>query len=248
MATIVIDPGHYQGYNPGVCPGYYEGTRMLKLAQYLGDALIRKGATVKYTRTSGDQNPTLAERGAMGAGADLFISLHSDASDDPSVRGVTSYYSIKRPNSKPFAEEIGKAAAEAMGNQFRGAYTRAYPNRPDLDYYGVIRAAAQAGAKNVFLIEHGFHTNMMDCEILNSDEGLRRIAEAEANVIARYFNLGCNDMGNCHSFQYTVKPGEYLYIIAERFGVTWQCIAQYNGIVYPYIIYPGQVITIPLCS
>ncbi len=44
---------------------------------------------------------------------------------------------------------------------------------------------------------------------------------------------------------YTVKPGDRLFSIGRQFGVSPYAIAQANRIYYPYIIYPGQVLTIP---
>lgn len=254
MATIVIDPGHTGGYNRGVCPDYYEGNTMLKLAEFLGRELQDMGATVKYTRTTNEQNPTLQQRGQMGAGADLFISLHSDASDDPTASGVTSFFSVRQPLTEPFATAIGEAVAGAMGNSFRGSVARQSETTPGYDYLGVLRAAVAVGAKNAFLIEHGFHTNMRDCMTLSDDNALRRIAAAEAAVIGRHFQLmapvppqpptepgvpsGCR-------FSYTVQPGESLYSIGQKFGTSWQEIASANDIVSPYVVMAGQVLVIP---
>jgi LysM repeat protein len=44
---------------------------------------------------------------------------------------------------------------------------------------------------------------------------------------------------------YTVRPGDTLSHIGLLFGVSWQSIAQANGIAYPYIIYVGQQLVIP---
>ena len=44
---------------------------------------------------------------------------------------------------------------------------------------------------------------------------------------------------------YTVRSGDCLSTIGQRFGVSWGSIASANGIYSPYIIYPGQVLTIP---
>lgn len=44
---------------------------------------------------------------------------------------------------------------------------------------------------------------------------------------------------------YTVKPGDCLYHIGKKFGVTWQSIAKLNKVPGPkYIIYAGQVLKI----
>ncbi len=45
--------------------------------------------------------------------------------------------------------------------------------------------------------------------------------------------------------QYTVKQGDYLVSIGKQFNVHWSTLATVNNIVYPYIIYPGQVLQIP---
>lgn len=44
---------------------------------------------------------------------------------------------------------------------------------------------------------------------------------------------------------YTVQPGDYLKLIAARFGTTWQAIAQANKIYNPNLIYAGMRLAIP---
>lgn len=44
---------------------------------------------------------------------------------------------------------------------------------------------------------------------------------------------------------YTVKPGDRLFSIGREFGVSPYAIAQANGIVPPYVIHAGQILTIP---
>ncbi len=47
-------------------------------------------------------------------------------------------------------------------------------------------------------------------------------------------------------FSYTVQPGDTLFFIAQRFGVTLQALIAANPqIPDPNLIFPGQVITIP---
>jgi len=243
MAIIVIDPGHTGGYNQGVCYGYYEGNAMLTLAKYLGAELTSMGADVIYTRTTGTQNPSLVERGSMAKNADLFISLHSDASDNANTRGVTSYFSVRLPGTEPFATEIGTAVANVMGSQFRGSVSMYSTSYPTEDYFGVLRAAVAAGAKNAFLIEHGFHTNQQDCQLLSNDAVLRQIAAAEAKVIAQHLGLSVS----CQ-VSYTVQSGDSLYTIASKFNIAWQSIATVNNITSPYVISLGQKIAIPISS
>ena len=43
-----------------------------------------------------------------------------------------------------------------------------------------------------------------------------------------------------------VKRGEYLKLIAARYGTTWRAIANLNGLTNPNLIYPGQRLKIPV--
>lgn len=47
------------------------------------------------------------------------------------------------------------------------------------------------------------------------------------------------------SSTYTVKAGDCLSKIGSNLGVSWKDIANVNGIASPYVIYVGQVLTIP---
>jgi LysM repeat protein len=44
---------------------------------------------------------------------------------------------------------------------------------------------------------------------------------------------------------YTVQKGDWLYALARKFGIHWQTLASLNGITYPYVIHPGQVLKLP---
>ncbi len=92
---IVIDPGH-GGAEDGAIghSGLKEKDLTLEIAKRLGGLLSnRLGAEVVYTRTS-DLTVALDARAAIAnqAGADLFISIHANSSDDPGARGVETYY------------------------------------------------------------------------------------------------------------------------------------------------------------
>ena len=47
---------------------------------------------------------------------------------------------------------------------------------------------------------------------------------------------------------YTVKSGDTLSSIAEKYNTTYQTLAKYNNISNPSLIYPGQKIKIPNSS
>ncbi len=45
---------------------------------------------------------------------------------------------------------------------------------------------------------------------------------------------------------YTVKLGDVLWRIAEKFGLAWEKLAEYNSLKDPHLIFPGQELLIPV--
>ncbi len=95
IGRIVIDAGH-GGHDTGTIGphGIREKDVVLDVALKLGRLLEdRLGAEVVYTRDDDTFIP-LETRTAIAnqQQADLFISIHANSSDDPSARGVETYY------------------------------------------------------------------------------------------------------------------------------------------------------------
>ncbi len=200
---IVIDPGHGQYGNKSPNNSkYIEGTQMWHLANKLKTALEKYGFEVITTRPNISDNPSLSARGSQAGAKDacMFLSLHSnapganaDGTYSKTVTGSVVYYSLTRAENKALADTLGNKVSEIMGHYYRGSKTREYPNKPGVDYYGVIRAAAQSGCKCAMLIEHGFHTNVNDSNFLLVDANIQKLADAEAAIIAEYFNMVKSD-------------------------------------------------------
>lgn len=193
---ITIDPGHTKKVNAGVIKGYYEGDAMFKLGKYLADALAEYQGVKIYSTRAENENPSLSERGqkAIDNKSDVFISLHTNAvSNSESASYVCGFYSAKRKASEKLCGELVKAVTGVMEEETtawsKGALTK--KNSSGSDYYGVIRnsVAGNSPVKHSFIIEHGFHTNKKECEFLMSEANLKAIAQAEAKVLAKYFNL-----------------------------------------------------------
>ncbi len=96
IATIVLDPGHGGAKDGARGPnGLEESVVALALAQRVKRMLQSKlpGARVVLTRTA-DRTVSLEERAAIanGVDADLFVSIHLDASPSPKDRGGVSTY------------------------------------------------------------------------------------------------------------------------------------------------------------
>jgi N-acetylmuramoyl-L-alanine amidase len=95
ISTIVVDAGH-GGRDPGtICvSGGQEKDIALAVSQLLAQQLRRElGVTVVTTRTA-DEFVNLRERGriAVRENAKLFISIHCNAINKPSISGVQTYF------------------------------------------------------------------------------------------------------------------------------------------------------------
>ena len=196
---IVLDPGHGQFANPHTTrEGFYEGTQNFILANALKAQLEARGFEVVTTRPAIEDNPDLEERGKMAGEhrAILFLSLHSNAPGSATppeqyaaVRGAVTYYSISDPErNADLATRLNDAVSACMNTTNRGIKTRTYPDRPDLDYYGVLRHSVAYGCSCAMLIEHGFHTNPEDSAFLQDSECLKKLARVEADVLDDFFD------------------------------------------------------------
>src|SRR5262245_4980208 len=90
--TVVLDPGH-GGSNTGaagVVEGLYEKRITVAIARRVARRLQAAGATVVLTRST-DTYVGLRERVRRASGADLFVSLHANASPGRSQRGFETY-------------------------------------------------------------------------------------------------------------------------------------------------------------
>lgn len=109
IQRIVIDPGH-GGKDPGTvgASGTEEKAVNLWLAQELADALREKDYEVLLTRTDDSFIP-LAERAALANHyhADLFISLHCNASLSSRLSGFEVYF-LSEKTSDPHANAVAR--------------------------------------------------------------------------------------------------------------------------------------------
>ncbi len=114
---VYIDPGH-GGDQPGVVvEGIEEEDLVLRWGFLVAEAFAEAGYETRMSRT-GDVGPGFQDRvdDAEAAGAALFLSLHINQNDDPSVWGTQIFLAEELPRSVAAAEAI-KAALEAGGAQ-----------------------------------------------------------------------------------------------------------------------------------
>jgi N-acetylmuramoyl-L-alanine amidase len=118
VSRIVIDPGH-GGHDPGAGANRVtEADLVLDVALRLEKLLAAvDGLEVVLTRRT-DVYVPLEERTAIAnrAGADLFLSIHANASRNKAARGVETYYLnfASNPEAEAVAARENSAAAGGM--------------------------------------------------------------------------------------------------------------------------------------
>ena len=83
--------------------------------------------------------------------------------------------------------------------------------------------------------------------------GISWVQIAEANGVVnpnlifpgQVLKIPSNTPGPTPQFTHVVQPGETLFLISLHYGVFWTDVAEVNHITAPYIIFPGQALTIP---
>lgn len=189
--TICLDAGHYEKRNQSpIVPSYYESLQMwalhLKLKNYL------EGFGIKVITTRADQKKDLAvyERGLKAKNCDMFLSLHSNASENSTkvnrVDVFASYDNLN--NSHTFGKVLARKVADVMGISESNVKTRK-SKKGDFEYYGVLRGARSADCPLYYIVEHSFHTNEASARWLMNDSNLDKLAKAEAEAIAEHFGI-----------------------------------------------------------
>jgi N-acetylmuramoyl-L-alanine amidase len=146
----------------------------LAIASRLADSLREAGANVLMTRADDffipvNERPAIANR----AGADFFISVHSDSGDsNHSISGSTVYVHADDPYCKTLAQCIAERLDGVGVIRSRGVRTD-YIRFPGWGY-GVLRNSRMVAV----LVECGFMSNAGDVRRLTDPAQQKRIAEA----------------------------------------------------------------------
>jgi N-acetylmuramoyl-L-alanine amidase len=215
---VVIDAGH-GGDDHGAegTAGLLEKELVLDLAQRVAKKLRAQGLRVELTRSSDafvalDARTEIANRAA----ADLFLSIHANASRAPSVRGIETFFASPEASDEA-AEELARAENAAFGP----AAAKLSQGDPVLAILGDLMAQQQLADSQDFarlaqreiargaparsrgvkqapfvvlmgvrmpavLVEVGFITNPQDERALRKAAERERIAAALARAIAGF--------------------------------------------------------------
>lgn len=113
MAKVFLDAGH-GGHDPGACGnGLMEKDVVLDIVLRAGRILKSRNVKVAYSRQT-DVFVSLMDiaRKANESGADVFVSVHANASRDGNARGVEAYSVAGYPEALELSRSILGAIAE----------------------------------------------------------------------------------------------------------------------------------------
>ena len=215
VARIVIDAGH-GGHDPGAkARGIEEAELVLDVALRLEALLKEAGVEVIMTRRT-DTFIALEERTAIAnrSGADLFLSIHSNASTAEAARGVETYFLNFAPNTQAEAiaarENAGGSKtmrnlpdivrAIALNNKIdesrdfasmvqNALYTKLQKSNKMVRNLGVKQAPFMVlvgATMPSVLAEISFITNRQEATLLKTDKYKQQIAEALLAGVLRY--------------------------------------------------------------
>ncbi len=187
--VVAVDPGHGGKFSGAAVPDpdhpgqqVLEKDLTLQIGLKLGQLLERDGHRVIYTR-KGDQNladelnADLRERAeiANNAGAEVFVSIHCNSSENPAAEGIEVYHF---PNS---------ASGQALATALHDKLMQKFPHRKDrgvkAENFAVLRLTTMPAA----LVETEFLTHPESLEFLRRPENQTAIAEALRDGIYDYF-------------------------------------------------------------
>ena len=179
-AVVALDPGH-GGVSTGAA---YEGIREkalnLAIARETASLLEAAGVTVVLTR-SGDEDVELHTRTELAArqGADLFVSIHCNASvTNPQAAGIYTAAYSRESEGWNLSQRLRQSMAESTGAADLGG-----EERPEL---AVLRTATMPAA----LVECGFMSTPEELALLVQPEYQAKLAQGIAHGITAYLTQG----------------------------------------------------------
>ena len=180
--VVCLDPGHggTEDYNASPDGNLYEHKLTLNLAQRVKRELDRHGVKVIMTRET-DETVSLSRRATIAntQKADLFVSLHSNASGTgwSNAKGLCVYTYAAGGKRGEAADMLLERMTEA-GVKIFGAGI----------YYKNFAVLATTDMP-AYLVEYGFHTNKEEAKLLLDDAYREKLAVATAKAILDYFGM-----------------------------------------------------------
>ena len=211
--TVCLDPGHGPDTVNGSPDGSYKEREFAwDMYTRIRPLLERRGINVICTRTE-DTKPSLTARCEVSnrAGADLFVSLHSNAEGGSgwgTARGLLVYTS-----SGPMTARRNVAATAIVNRAHEaGVLLHGSGVTHQIEYTVLAKTDAPA-----VLIEYGYHTTREDVDLLKNSSYRDKLAEATARGICNFLGVAGKD-GQEEETAMTVEEAKR--VLREKAGLS----------------------------
>ncbi|MGQ7337530.1 GBS Bsp-like repeat-containing protein [Streptococcus suis] len=196
--TVYIDPGHGGADSGASYGGVHEKTLAMNVANKLKANLLALGINVLMTRTADYNVDFVTERSRMAnsSNADLFISLHFNATGAGTTRakGIETYWYQSNPsypskiNQAHHNDSTRLAESQTLANQVQASLikeTGAYNRGVKRETFAVLRETKIPAV----LVEMGFMDNPSELQVIKQDSYQTKLAKALAQGIANWYGI-----------------------------------------------------------
>lgn len=206
IALVIIDAGHQQkgnsekepigpgatemkakvaGGTTGVSTRIPEYQLTLKVAYILEEILLERGYEVLMVRTTHEVNISNAERAAVAneAGADVFIRIHANGSENSSVNGAMT---LCQTPSNPYNGELYEESRR-LSDCVLDAFVEKTGAKKQRVWETDTMSGINWAMMPTTIVEMGYMSNPQEDEKMATEEYQRLMAEGIADGIDRYF-------------------------------------------------------------